>query len=194
MKASRSAPVRREPGTTSSEAPGDGDGRFRALVDGAIQGVIVHRGGEILLANPEARVPEPAQRQLLELPDPLPGDTELPADLFQSVGNPVGEPEPEYHGELVEFDRLWFEPKPLQVGGPKILLGVMGPLGIRHAAQWADGWMPVDITTASASSVSPLDRWSRRRPERCSMRSKRRAANTLFIYPPSTRWWKAIAS
>jgi alkanesulfonate monooxygenase SsuD/methylene tetrahydromethanopterin reductase-like flavin-dependent oxidoreductase (luciferase family) len=21
----------------------------------------------------------------------------------------------------------------------------MGPVGIRHAAQWADGWMPVDI-------------------------------------------------
>lgn len=54
-------------------------------------------------------------------------------------------PEPEYHGELVDFDPLWFEPKPLQTGGPKILLGVMGPLGIRHAAQWADGWMPVDI-------------------------------------------------
>ena len=55
------------------------------------------------------------------------------------------EPQPEYHGELIDFDPLWFEPKPLQVGGPKIVLGVMGRLGIRHAAEWADGWMPVDI-------------------------------------------------
>ncbi|MGI9284243.1 MAG: TIGR03619 family F420-dependent LLM class oxidoreductase [Pseudomonadales bacterium] len=53
--------------------------------------------------------------------------------------------EPEFHGELINFDPLWFEPKPIQVGGPKIILGVMGPLGVRHAAQWADGWMPVDV-------------------------------------------------
>lgn len=53
--------------------------------------------------------------------------------------------EPEYHGELIDFDKVWFEPKPLQNGGPKIILGVMGPLGIKHAAKWADGWMPVDV-------------------------------------------------
>ena len=55
------------------------------------------------------------------------------------------ESEPEYHGELIDFDKLWFEPKPFQAGGPKILFGAMGPLGVRHAAQWADGWMPVDV-------------------------------------------------
>jgi probable F420-dependent oxidoreductase len=52
---------------------------------------------------------------------------------------------PEYHGELIDFDPVWFEPKPVQAGGPKILFGAMGPLGTRHAAQWADGWMPVDV-------------------------------------------------
>lgn len=52
---------------------------------------------------------------------------------------------PEYHGELIDFDPVWFEPKPLQAKGPKFLMGVMGPLGVRHAAQWADGWMPVDV-------------------------------------------------
>ncbi len=53
--------------------------------------------------------------------------------------------EPEYHGELIDFDPVWFEPKPRQAGGPPVILGVMGPLGVRHAAQWADGWMPVDV-------------------------------------------------
>jgi len=53
--------------------------------------------------------------------------------------------EPEYHGELIDFDPVWFEPKPVQAGGPKFVLGAMGPLGIRHAAEWADGWMPVDV-------------------------------------------------
>lgn len=53
--------------------------------------------------------------------------------------------EPEFHGELVDFDPVWFEPKPAQAGGPPVIFGAMGPLGVRHAAQWADGWMPVDI-------------------------------------------------
>lgn len=53
--------------------------------------------------------------------------------------------EPEFHGELINFDKVWFEPKPLQAGGPKVVFGAMGPLGTRHAAQWADGWMPVDV-------------------------------------------------
>lgn len=53
--------------------------------------------------------------------------------------------EPAYHGQLVDFDPVWFEPKPLQAGGPPVILGVMGPLGVRHAAEWADGWMPVDV-------------------------------------------------
>lgn len=53
--------------------------------------------------------------------------------------------EPEYHGELIDFDPVWFEPKATQPGGPPVIFGAMGPLGIRHAAQWADGWMPVDV-------------------------------------------------
>jgi probable F420-dependent oxidoreductase len=55
------------------------------------------------------------------------------------------DPEPEFHGEFINFDPVWCEPKPIQPGGPKILLGTMGPVGIRHAAEWADGWMPVDV-------------------------------------------------
>ncbi len=54
-------------------------------------------------------------------------------------------PEPEYHGELIDFDPVWFEPKPVQAGGPPVIFGAMGPLGVRHAAEWADGWMPVDV-------------------------------------------------
>jgi len=59
------------------------------------------------------------------------------------------EAEPEYHGELIDFDPVWFEPKPAQIGGPKFILGAMGPLGVRHAAEWADGWMPVDVVMPS---------------------------------------------
>jgi len=50
-----------------------------------------------------------------------------------------------YQGEYLEFDPVWLYPKPVQPGGPSILLGAMGPMGTRHAAQWADGWFPVDV-------------------------------------------------
>ena len=53
--------------------------------------------------------------------------------------------EPEYHGELIDFDPVWLEPKPARPGGPPVIFGAMGPLGVRHAASWADGWMPVDV-------------------------------------------------
>lgn len=53
--------------------------------------------------------------------------------------------EPEFRGELVNFDPVWLEPKATRVGGPPVTLGAMGPLGVKHAAQWADGWMPVDV-------------------------------------------------
>jgi probable F420-dependent oxidoreductase len=50
-----------------------------------------------------------------------------------------------YQGEFLKFDPVWINPKPLQQGGPKIFLGAMGPLGRKHAANWADGWYPVDV-------------------------------------------------
>jgi probable F420-dependent oxidoreductase len=53
--------------------------------------------------------------------------------------------EPEFHGELIDFDPVWFDPKPARAGGPPVIFGAMGPLGVRHAASWADGWMPVDV-------------------------------------------------
>ncbi len=55
------------------------------------------------------------------------------------------EKQAEYHGNYIDFDPVWAEPKPLQKGGPSIFLGAMGPLGVKHAAAWADGWYPVDV-------------------------------------------------
>lgn len=63
------------------------------------------------------------------------------------------EPAPEYHGELIDFDAMWFEPKPVQDKGPKFLFGAMGPLGVKHAAQWADGWMPVDVVMGDVADT-----------------------------------------
>lgn len=51
----------------------------------------------------------------------------------------------EYHGSYIDFDPVWCSPKPYQSGGPPVIFGAMGPLGIRHAAAWADGWIPADV-------------------------------------------------
>ena len=53
--------------------------------------------------------------------------------------------EPEYHGDYINFDPVWCNPKPAQAGGPPVVFGAMGALGLKHTAQWADGWMPVDL-------------------------------------------------
>ena len=55
------------------------------------------------------------------------------------------DPEPAFHGELIDFDPVWCDPKAIRPGGPPVTFGAMGPLGVKHAAQWADGWMPVDV-------------------------------------------------
>lgn len=57
-----------------------------------------------------------------------------------------------YQGEYVQFDPVWAWPKPLQAGGPPIYLGAMGPLGRKHAAQWADGWYPVDVAMGDVAA------------------------------------------
>lgn len=53
------------------------------------------------------------------------------------------QPEPSYEGELVRFPRVRCEPKPVQKGGPPVLLGAHGPKALERAARYCDGWMPI---------------------------------------------------
>jgi probable F420-dependent oxidoreductase len=55
--------------------------------------------------------------------------------------------EAEYQGEWYRFDKVWSYPKPLQKPHPPLTLGVAGRLGMAHAAEWGDGWHPLDIGT-----------------------------------------------
>ncbi len=50
--------------------------------------------------------------------------------------------EPEFHGEVVNFDPIFSNPKPKRPGGPPILLGGHAPRTIERAAQYCDGWFP----------------------------------------------------
>ena len=54
----------------------------------------------------------------------------------------VGE-EPEYHGELVDFDPIWQWPKPVQKPFPPVLLGGAAPGALRRVVRYCNGWMPI---------------------------------------------------
>jgi probable F420-dependent oxidoreductase len=50
----------------------------------------------------------------------------------------------EYHGEFVNFDPIMAWPKPVQKGGPPIILGGGFPGGGKRAIRYGDGWMPIN--------------------------------------------------
>ena len=50
--------------------------------------------------------------------------------------------EAEFHGEFVNFDRIWSYPKPVQKPHPPVLLGGEGPHTLRRVVEFCDGWFP----------------------------------------------------
>jgi alkanesulfonate monooxygenase SsuD/methylene tetrahydromethanopterin reductase-like flavin-dependent oxidoreductase (luciferase family) len=50
--------------------------------------------------------------------------------------------EAEFHGRFVNFDPVWSWPKPVQSGGPPILLGSASPRAIDRTMDFCDGWYP----------------------------------------------------
>ncbi len=49
-----------------------------------------------------------------------------------------------YDGTFVHFESSWSWPKPVQAGGPPVLLGGMaGPKLFAHIAEYGDGWIPI---------------------------------------------------
>jgi probable F420-dependent oxidoreductase len=50
--------------------------------------------------------------------------------------------EASFHGELVDFDRIWCDPKPLQRPHPPVLVGGDGPTVFDRVLEYGDGWMP----------------------------------------------------
>ncbi|HEY6762635.1 MAG TPA: LLM class F420-dependent oxidoreductase [Baekduia sp.] len=52
------------------------------------------------------------------------------------------EREASFHGEFVNFDRIWSEPKPLQKPHPPILVGGSGPTVLDRVLEYGDAWMP----------------------------------------------------
>ena len=66
------------------------------------------------------------------------------------------EDEPEFHGELVDFDPIWSWPKPVQPGGPPVLLGAQSKWVFDRVADYADGWMPIGLMGGIEEGVAKL--------------------------------------
>jgi len=53
------------------------------------------------------------------------------------------EKDAEYHGEFVDFDPVWVEPKPVRKPHPPILIGASSKWAIERIVEYADGWLPI---------------------------------------------------
>ena len=51
--------------------------------------------------------------------------------------------EASYHGEFVNFDRIWSWPKPVQRPHPPIVVGGDGANTLKRVADYGDEWMPI---------------------------------------------------
>jgi probable F420-dependent oxidoreductase len=63
------------------------------------------------------------------------------------------EPVVEFHGHHFDFAPVAFEPKPVQPGGPPLLVGGESPAALRRAATHGDGWIGMGHRVESARPV-----------------------------------------
>tara|TARA_B100001250_G_C19797060_1_gene789221 strand:+ start:625 stop:1506 length:882 start_codon:yes stop_codon:yes gene_type:complete len=65
-------------------------------------------------------------------------------ERVQGLRHAWSEEEAEFSGTWDSYSRSWVFPKPTN-GTVPIALGNAGPLGIKHAAEYADEWAPIDV-------------------------------------------------
>jgi len=61
--------------------------------------------------------------------------------------------EAEFHGEFVNFDKIWSYPKPVQKPHPPIIMGGDGATTFDRVVEFCDGWMPISGRTAQGPSL-----------------------------------------
>ncbi len=64
----------------------------------------------------------------------------------------------EYHGEFIDFEPGWVEPKPVQKPHPPILIGASSRWAIERVVEYADGWLPIMGTCDLEERLGQMDR------------------------------------
>ncbi len=67
--------------------------------------------------------------------------------------------EAEFHGEFVDFDPVWSNPKPVQPGGPPVLMGATSKWSFDRIAEYCDGWLPIAGLDGEVDKVK--DAWKK---------------------------------
>ena len=62
--------------------------------------------------------------------------------------------EAEFHGEFVNFDKVWSYPKPVQKPHPPIFMGGDGPTTFDRVVEFCDGWMPIGSRPSRGPSLA----------------------------------------
>ena len=64
--------------------------------------------------------------------------------------------EASYEGTYDRFGTSWVYPKPIQ-GSVPIAMGQAGPVGIKHSAEYADEWCPIDMSLVGVSGEQSVE-------------------------------------
>ncbi len=79
----------------------------------------------------------------------------------------------QFHGELVNFDPIWSWPKPVQKGGPPVILGSQSKRVFERVVEYCDGWMPLNFPgydfTAAVKTLHETAKRAGRKPESISL-------------------------
>jgi len=121
------------------------------------------------------------------------------------------EDEASFHGEFVDFDRIWSWPKPVQKPHPPVMMGGDGPHTFQRVVAYADEWMPIVARGAMviADRMAELNRmavekgrgpipvtaWGvRSRPEEIEQYEKAGIRRCIFALPsvPAGQVWPLL--
>jgi len=91
--------------------------------------------------------------------------------------------EAEYHGELVNFDKIWSYPKPAQKPHPPVLIGGSSAAARKRAVAYGEGWMPIP---GRGESLGPAIQDLRARAEKAG-RDPRSIPVTVFGVRPDEK-------
>lgn len=108
--------------------------------------------------------------------------------------------EASYHGEFVDFERIWSWPKPLQRPHPPVYVGGNGPTVLDRVLAFGDAWLPnvIDDDTLLAQIEQLRERSGRpdfpvslnaapRRPERLARYAEAGVERAIFYLPQRDR-------
>ena len=61
-----------------------------------------------------------------------------------------------FHGDFVNFDAIWSNPKPVQKPNPPVLLGGETDYTLKRVVEYCDGWLPRGNTFEPARDMARL--------------------------------------